>query len=197
MINFRYFLYVVFLFCSFVVQAGSVEQSNNAFRNFWHPTYQGERLDYCTLDGKECGQAVANHYCHMLGYDYSSQNVIAHNIGLTQYINSKARCKGWRCNGFMTIACATSLSHKPPKPYHYREKRFVDPRYNDYRVDWCYDRQHGCGSRAANSFCNRIGFMQAKYFVKETQVGATKTIGSQELCFGNHCNAFKMIVCYR
>ena len=60
-------------------------KQNKAFRNFWHPTYHGERLDYCTVDGKECGKAVANRYCQMLGYDYSSQNVIAYNIGLTNY----------------------------------------------------------------------------------------------------------------
>ena len=39
--------------------------------------------------------------------------------------------------------------------------------------------------------------MQAKNFLKETQVSATKAIGSQELCFGKQCNSFKMILCYR
>lgn len=187
----------VFLLCSFSSYLNATQVQNRAFRNFWHPTYNGERLDYCTLDGKECGKIVANRYCRMLGYDYASQHVIAHNIGLTHYISSRARCKGWTCNGFMTIGCTTGLAHTPPRPYHYREKKFVDPRFNNYRVDWCYDQKHGCGSRAANSFCSRMGFMQAKHFVKETQVGATKTIGSQKLCFGTQCSAFKIIVCYR
>lgn len=199
MINFRslkYLGYVIFL-CLFNSQLNASDHHNKAYRNFWHPTFLGERLDYCTFGGNECGKVVADRYCQLLGYDYSSQNVIAYNVGLTNYLDKRATCKGWRCNGFMTIGCATGLSHVPPKPYHYREKRFADPRYNDYRVDWCYDRNHGCGAKAANSFCSRMGFMQAKRFVKETQVSATKAIGSQQLCFGNQCNAFKMIVCYR
>ncbi|BCA95073.1 hypothetical protein TUM19329_14340 [Legionella antarctica] len=197
MINFRNLLIFIFFLFTFNGELNASDKYNKAYRNFWHPVFHGQRLDYCTFDGKECGNAVANRYCHMLGYDYSSQNVIAYNVGLTNYLDSRAQCTGWRCNGFMTIGCATGLSHGPPKPYHYREKRFAVPRYNDYRVDWCYDQNHGCGLTAANSFCSRMGFMQAKHFVKETEVSATKSIGSQQLCFGNHCNAFKMIVCYR
>lgn len=196
MSNFRYIILSVFLFCSLLSQAGA-EAQNKAFRSFWHPTYQGERLDYCTVDGKECGKTVANRYCKMMGYESASQSVIAYNIGLTNFISSKAQCKGWRCNGFMTIGCVTHLSHTPPKSYHYREKRYVVPRFDHYRVDWCYDKKKECGSRAAHSFCRRMGYMQAKHFAKETQVGATKTIGSQELCFGEQCEAFKLIVCYR
>jgi hypothetical protein len=97
----------------------------------------------------------------------------------------------------MTIGCAKSLVHVQPQSYHYREKRFANPRYNDYRVDWCFDDQKNCGLKAANSFCARLGFIQAKRFVKESHVHATKTIGSQKLCFGNHCNAFKIIICFR
>ncbi len=170
---------------------------NKFFRSFWHPRYLGERLDYCSLDGKECGKDVANHYCQLLGYDHATQHAIAYNIGLTNFLGTHAQCKGWRCNGFMTIACASKFAHQPPKPYHYREKQFAYPRFNDYRIDWCYDRAKKCGKRAANSFCSRMGFMQAKKFIKESAVAATKTIGSQELCFGNQCNAFKTIICYR
>lgn len=195
--NLRNLVTFISFICSLCAYSAVAEKQNEAFRSFWHPTYHGGRLDYCTLDGKECGKAVADRYCQMLGYDYANQSKIAYNIGLTHYISSKARCKGWHCNGFMTIRCVTNLSHTPPRPYHYREKRYVDPRFNHYRVDWCYDRNHGCGLKAANSFCSRMGFMQAKQFVKETQVGATQTIGSQELCFGNQCNAFKVIICYR
>lgn len=197
MINFRRLLVFVFFICSITTQLYASGKQNKAFRNFWHPTYLGERLNYCTFDGKQCGKELANRYCQMLGYDYSSQNIIAYNVGLTNFLDRRVRCTGWQCNGFMTIGCATGLSHVPPKPYHYREKRFANPRYNDYRVDWCYDKGHGCGAKAAHSFCSRMGFMQAKHFVKESQVGATKAIGNQQLCFGNQCNAFKMIVCYR
>lgn len=196
MSNFRQLIIFLCLLCSlFQVQAAPPQ--NKAFRNFWHPTFLGERLDYCSMDGKDCGKTIADRYCHMQGYDYSSQHVIAYNIGLTNYLTARAQCRGWRCNGFMTIGCAMGLSHIPPKPYHYRERQFPVPRYNDYRIDWCYNRDKGCGKRAADSFCSRMGFMNAKHFVKEAKVSATKTIGSEELCFGNQCNAFQSIICYR
>jgi len=197
MINFRSILVFILLLCTCTGQLNAAKTHNKAFRNIWHPTFLGDRLDYCTVDGRECGKAVANRYCQMLGYDYASQNVIAYNVGLTNYLDTRARCTGWSCNGFMTIGCATSFTHVPPRPYHYREKRFADPRYNEYRVDWCYDLRHGCGSKAANSFCSRMGFIQAKHYFKETHIGATKAVGTQQLCFGNQCNAFKAIVCYR
>lgn len=197
MINLRRFLFFTVLFMIFLGNVHAETNQNKAFRNFWHPTFLGERLDYCDLDGKDCGKTVANRYCKILGYDYSNQSVIAYNVGLTNYLGTNARCTGWRCNGFMTIGCALNLSHIPPKSYHYREKRFVYPRFRDYRVDWCYQQNSQCGLRAANSFCSRMGFIQAKHFEKETQVSATKTIGSQELCFGNQCNSFKMILCSR
>lgn len=197
MSNFRYLLALAFLMCSFLSNSATIERKNKVFRNFWHPSYNAERLDYCTLDGKDCGKVVADQYCRFLGYEYSNQSLIAHNVGLTHYISSRAQCKGWRCNGFVTIGCVKHFSYSPPKPYHYREKRYVAPRYDHFRVDWCYEQQTGCGQQAAHSFCNRMGFMRAQNFIKESHVGATKTIGSQELCFGNQCNAFKMIVCYR
>ncbi|MFT4059984.1 MAG: hypothetical protein QM652_10600 [Legionella sp.] len=197
MISFRYLVIFIFLLCTFSIHANSSNQQNKTFRSFWHPKYHGERLAYCTPDGKKCGKAIANHYCKMMGYQHVHQQVIAHNVGLTNYISTRARCKGWQCDGFMTISCITTLPHMPPKPYHYREQNFPDPRFNHYRVAWCYNRKQDCGSPAANAFCRHLGFMNAKHFVKENQVGATRTIGSEELCFGNECQAFKIIVCYR
>lgn len=197
MSNFRSFVTFILMLCALIGQVDASKMNNKAFRTIWHPTFSGERLDYCSYDGAECGKQLANHYCQMLGYHYSSQSAIAYNVGLTRFLGTREQCKGWRCNGFTMISCETDLSHKPPKPYHYREKRFADPRYNDYRIDWCYDKDKGCGARAANSFCSRMGYLRAKQFTKETQVGATRAIGSEELCFGNRCNAFKMIVCYR
>lgn len=197
MSRFQNLLIFLWFLCSVCAHAAAPKEHNKAYRTFWHPTYLGQRLDYCTSDGKACGKEVANRFCRLLGYDYASQNTIAHNVGLTNYFGTRARCVGWRCNGFMNINCATGLSHLPPKPYHYREKRFYHPRYNNYRIDYCYERNSGCGLRAANSFCSRMGFIQSKRFVKEVAVSATKSIGSQELCFGNVCNSFASIVCYR
>jgi hypothetical protein len=159
--------------------------------------FLGERLDYCTLDGKECGQKVADRYCQQLGYDYASQSTIASNLGLTHFIATSAQCTGWQCTGFMTINCVVGLSHTPPRAYHYKEKRFAYPRINDYRLDWCYSQNKDCGDRAAHSFCARMGYMNATRYIEEPQIAATQTIGTHTLCFGSECNAFKLIVCSR
>lgn len=165
-------------------------------RSFWHPQYHGERLNYCTLDG-QCGLKVATSYCQMMGYEKADQALIANNVGLTNYLHVKARCVGWRCNGFKTIRCMNVITHKPPKPYHYRLRRFVYPRFNNYRIDWCYDGKKGCGQRAAFSFCRRLGYMSVKRYTIEKNVPATQAIGNQKLCFGSQCNAFTKIDCFR
>ena len=62
-------------------------------RNFWSPTFHIERLNYCTVDGKECGLAVANKYCKMMGYEQADEAIIDYNVGLTNYLLSSAQCK--------------------------------------------------------------------------------------------------------
>lgn len=166
------------------------------YRNIWLPNYHGERLNYCTLDGK-CGIAVAHRYCRLLGYAYADQQIIDPNIGLTNYLFCNARCKGWQCNGFKKIRCVAKISHTPPKMYHYRFRRFVYPRYQSYRIDWCYDGFRGCGGRAAFSFCRRMGYLTARRFIMEKAVPATKAIGNKKLCFGILCRGFEYIDCYR
>jgi len=202
------FLRIIGIFCLFIstLQAANVDQYKKSpskraevtiYRNFWHPLYHGQRLDYCTKDGQECGLSVARRYCKAMGYAYASQEIMAPNIGLTRYLNAFEQCKGWRCNGFMVIGCAGHLTHKPPKPYHYREKQFVYPRMNHFRIDWCYKPKQGCGKRAADSFCKRLGFAKATRFRRDALIDATKTVGNQALCFGKLCSGFKEIVCYR
>lgn len=196
MMSLRKFIIFISILSSLFNAAHAAVSPNKAFRTFWHPTFQGARLDYCSVDGKECGKAVANRYCQILGYDYASQNIIAYNIGLTHYLTTRVQCTGWRCNGFMSISCARNLS-LAPKPYHYQQKEFTHPRYNEFRVDWCYQRNQGCGAKAANSFCSRMGYLAAQRFVRESNVGATKAVGTEELCFGTQCKAFQTIVCER
>jgi hypothetical protein len=176
----------------------AVQHSQRFYRNFWQPTYHGQRLNYCMVGGVNCGFPVANRYCQMMGYTRADQQIIAHNVGLTHYIACPMRCKGWQCDGFKTIRCIASLRHDPPKSYHYRYRRFVYPRYNQYRVAWCYDGQAGCGRRAAYSFCRRMGYLQVKRYLIQKHVAATKAINNQKLCFGKECcHAFSEITCYR
>lgn len=195
------------LFCHFALifailfgvrgNAFALDRANNFYRNFWLPTYHGLRLNYCSHDRKSCGLSIANRYCQMMGYEQADQQLIDYNVGLTQFISSSTTCKGWRCNGFKTIRCVANLTHKPPKSYHYRLRKFAYPRYDLYRVAWCYDGQRGCGHRAAFSFCRRMGYLQARHYPIEKSVAATKAIANQKLCFGKKCNAFEYIICYR
>lgn len=190
---------VVFAF-SLLTMSNScaADRSTNFYRNFWLPTYHGIRLNYCSLDKQECGKPVATRYCRLMGYAYANQQIIDHNVGLTNFISTtQVQCKGWRCNGFKTIRCVAKLTHNPPKPYHYRFRQFVYPRFELYRVAWCYDGQRGCGKRAAFSFCRRMGYLQARRYTLQKKVAATQAIGNQKLCFGNECNAFGSITCYR
>lgn len=166
-------------------------------RNFWQPVYHGERLAYCSLDGKYCGMELATRYCRLMGYLRADHAVKAHNIGLTHYLLTLQSCKGWRCDGFKTIRCVGNFALVPPESYHYRHRRFVLPRYNNYRVAWCYDGKKGCGRRAAYSFCRRLGYLKVQRYKMAASVLATQAIGNQELCFGPQCNGFAMIDCYR
>lgn len=178
-------------------QAYAQSDNRTFFRDYWHPKFHCVRLNYCNADGSECGLPIANQYCQMMGYKRASYQIIANNVGLTNVLFTRIRCKGWQCNGFKMIRCANDFTHKPAKAYHYRLRRFVLPRYNKYRVAWCYDGQKDCGRRAANSFCRRLGYLKARSFGIETAVPATKAIGNQKLCFGYECNAFSHIDCFR
>lgn len=171
--------------------------NEKAMRSFWHPMYHGQRLAYCASDNSRCGLKIADDYCKMMGYDFATQQIIAPNVGLTNFLGTSIRCKGWECNGFMTITCAIYLKHSPPKSYYYTEKKFVYPRYYQYRVDYCYALDKGCGYQAANSFCKRKGFLNAKHWKKEAKIQASRHIGSESLCFGDSCNGFEEIICLR
>ena len=175
----------------------AADQRQNFYRNFWNPTYHIQRLNFCTVDGKECGLAVANKYCKMMGYERAKESLIDYNVGLTNYLLSSAQCRGWGCNGFTLITCIGNFSNKPTPNYYYRSQRFVFPRFNQYRVDWCYENGRGCGQRAAYSFCRRMGYMHAQGYKKQDHVPATKAIGNQKLCFGEGCHGFYSITCFR
>ncbi|MGQ3892743.1 hypothetical protein [Legionella sp. CNM-4043-24] len=181
----------------FVSGVWAAKNSEIYHRSFWQPYFNGQRLAWCTADGKECGQPVANRYCRMMGYARADKQIKANNIGLANYISSSVRCTGWQCNGFKTIRCRDSMTDKPPQSWHYRLRRFVYPRFNNYRVDWCYDGATGCGRRAAYSFCRRLGFEGVRRYAIQKAVPATQAIGNQKLCFGGACQAFADIVCYR
>jgi|GEM_PF-1057148 len=197
MVFFRRFIMIFLLFVTLVGQAKEVSHEPHFYRNFWYPTYLIKRLDYCLMGGKICGEEVATRYCNMMGYARAGEQLIDKNVGFTNYLSTRVECKGWRCNGFKLITCVGAFVHKPEKEYYYRYKRFVLPRFDHYRVDWCYKNGHQCGQRVATSFCRRMGYLRAKNYKKQDVVPATKTLGDQALCFGPRCSGFSDITCYR
>lgn len=190
-------IFIVTIFFFFPLNFQAAPQNNVVHRTFWQPCHHGLRVNYCSQDGKICGAPQANLYCHMLGYEKSTDSMIANNVGFSRFLPGCNTCIGWDCNGFKYIDCSKHLDHTPPKPYHYRYRHFYYPRYQHYRVDWCYDGCKGCGARAANSFCRRMGYNRASHFSIAKEIAATSAIGNQKLCFGRHCNAFQEISCYR
>ena len=188
------FLMVFFLYFQ---PLHAMNNQQNYFKNFWYPTYHTQRLNYCSLDGKTCGLSLANDYCKLIGYSRADKEIIDYNVGLTHFLSVKAQCKGWQCNGFMLIRCVGKFSPKNQPNYSYRLNHFAYPRFNNYRVDWCYENAQGCGQRAAYSFCRRMGYSRVNHYTKELSVPATKALGNQRLCFGKACSGFSSITCYR
>lgn len=172
------------------------------YHDFWDPLYHGEILNYCLYDGSKCGLDVADKYCQLLGYESATKSIIAYNVGLTKYLDGcenckRVECKGWDCNGFKLIRCKNRFSHTPVKPYYFNAQTFVLPRFNKYRVAWCYKDEKNCGKMAANSFCRQMGFMRVAEYHIDKEINATRAIGSGELCFGQKCQGFSSITCSR
>lgn len=167
------------------------------YRNYWYPTYHVQPLNYCKLDHQSCGHLVANRYCQIMGYEKAVQIIKDNNVGVSNYIESKTRCIGWQCDGFRLIRCMKHQKHQPIADAYYRSKRFVFPRFNHYRVDWCYNNHQQCGARSAFSFCRRMGYLKATDFAIDKRALATKSLGDHQLCFGPKCRSFQSITCYR
>ena len=173
------------------------DTSNTYFRTYWNPVMLGKPLAYCETPNSNCGKPVADAYCKTMGFNSAYEIRKAHNVGQSNYYAMRKTCVGWKCDGFKFIRCKGETPHDTPESYHYRLHKFAYPRYNKYRVDWCYEDNTGCGKRAADSFCRHVGYSEAKSFTKDDKVRATKAIGNQALCFGNECQGYSSIDCYR
>lgn|GEM_PF-1787790 len=170
----------------------------HGYRDFFYPTYNAMRVAYCNPDRSTCGKPIADKYCNIMGYKRASAIRVDHNVGLTKYVGTQLQCKGWRCDGFKWITCIESLEKTPKPVYYYRYRAFEAPRFENYRIAWCYEHDRkGCGKRAANAFCRHMGYMRAKRYDKDTKIAATRNIGDGTLCFGDKCQGFSHITCHR
>lgn len=199
------FAYLQILLVLFSVEVFAAQQGSlTYYRDFWSPRYHGELLNYCLVTQNACGIEVADKYCVIMGYQKATKSLIANNVGLTKYLDgcnfcgkSKRICKGWNCNGFKLIRCANNVEHFPVQAYAYRERTYVLPRVEKYRIDWCYENGKGCGKKVANSFCRRLGFARAINYKQDIAVYASREIGDGRLCFGDSCKGFSSVTCYR
>lgn len=187
---------IIFLTSLFIVpNIFAKPVADEYYRDFWDPTYHLLRVNYCTADGKLCGRELADAYCKRRGYNRVVDERIAYNVGVTNYFGSKLQCKGC-CNSFEYIRCAGNIKHKPPHVYWHRYKKFVDPVFDNERVDWCYQPGKGCGDKTAFSFCRRMGYAKASSYKKCEHLPRTRMIGSKKICNGN-CRGFAEIICFR
>lgn len=77
-------------------------------------------------------------------------------------------------------------------------KTFANPKYNGYRLDWCYTEATGCGAPAAKAFCVGKGYPLVKSYGQAADIGTftkTRIIGNNHLCSGNFCDGFSFITC--
>tara|TARA_Y100000588_G_C14255118_1_gene925090 strand:+ start:2554 stop:3138 length:585 start_codon:yes stop_codon:yes gene_type:complete len=193
---YRFLIFIL----SLSVVFGRVYANHNQddyYRNFWSPQYHARSLDYCSCNNSVCGKKIADGYCRKMGYKKADKYLKEYNVGLTYALDGEGSCVGWQCHGFKLIRCVADLPDNVPQNYSYRKKQFNYPRLDEYRVDWCYKNQSGCGKKVAQSFCRRLGFMKSTHYEIDKNIAATRNIGSRELCFGKHCNGFKKIICYR
>lgn len=173
------------------------------FRNFWTPLVHGLPLAFCSSNGTGCGKSVAQAYCRAMGYQSADHWTRAYHLPQTRYLDNDRHCTQHECDGFKTIRCVGRLSMYRQVLYPYRKMRFMFPRFNGYRVDWCYDGQpsnaskKSCGRRAAQSFCVRLGYMKTIGFRPQAHLGETQAIGNQKRCDHLRCQGFHHIDCYR
>ncbi|OGV37935.1 MAG: hypothetical protein A3E88_03305 [Legionellales bacterium RIFCSPHIGHO2_12_FULL_35_11] len=196
--KYKVFLFLIFIGVGFFLKnATAGEDSLAYYRDFWDPHYHGKLLNYCSRDKKDCGVNIASKFCKLMGYEKSSKALIAYNVGVSIYMDNCPLCKGWDCNAFKLIRCSSNLKHSPVQSYYFREQTFVLPRFEKYRIAWCYENGKGCGYRGAYSFCRRMGFSKTVDYKIDKSIYATKSLGDHKLCFGEECQAFASITCFR
>lgn len=79
------------------------------------------------------------------------------------------------------------------------EYTYKNPRWNDYRLDWCLKWGTDCGKPAADNFCMRRRWTGASDFAADPNIGATTPTmvsSSNRVCDQSGCTGFKYITCY-
>jgi hypothetical protein len=76
------------------------------------------------------------------------------------------------------------------------QKKFIRPMIDGVRLDWCKSFAEECGKPAADAFCMKMGYEEAKsYGGPDMAPNRTRCVGSREICNGSYCGGFHWIEC--
>lgn len=157
-----------------------------AEKTFQHPRQNGNRLDWCYTFQHDCGKPAANAWCQARGYEKSTGFSKAENVGTTRTVGDGSVCADSNCDSFQKITCFKADSAG--------KQTYFNPKFKNYRLDWCYGWAKQCGEPAAEAFCQMKGFGKAAGFKKAPGLPATRVIGTGQVCDGN-CDGFSEITC--
>jgi hypothetical protein len=73
-------------------------------------------------------------------------------------------------------------------------RNFFSPEWNGTRLNACLSDHQSCGKPAADAFCRMQGYDTALLFQREASA-VTRIIGTDQLCKGANCIAFRQIKC--
>jgi hypothetical protein len=77
-------------------------------------------------------------------------------------------------------------------------RNFDNPEYEGYSLDWCRSWGEECGLQAADTWCERKGYLRSQGFSKWNDIGKpTKLVGTRQICDEPICDSFKRITCFR
>ena len=101
------------------------------------------------------------------------------------------------------LAAGNGLAHlttaTPRPPFGSSQAVTIEnPRYGNFRLDWCRYWAQSCGKPAADEYCRRHGYVGATSFVRASHIGAidrTSVIGTGQICDKSFCSGFASVTC--
>lgn len=161
------------------------------------PRWNDQRLDWCFLWGKDCGQPAADHFCRRRRFTGARDFRAEPNVGTyepTRGAGSNQVCNQPFCTGFEYITCFGPL---PTDQVFAPPVWPLDSTKRQYRLDWCLNWENDCGKPAADAFCRAKGFPESIFYISDPGVGTQPTmlIGTGQICNASFCTAFQMITC--
>ena len=160
-------------------------------RRYDRPTFLGQRVDWCTTWGAQCGQRAADVFCNTRLRYRARDFRIQFDVGPTRLVGSYQICGFPGCDGFEYIVCTDPIPSRVV---------FANPSLGRRRLDVCLQFSVNCGAAPADEFCRRKGFGSVFFFQSDAEPSgvATQTIGSGQVCdpaVGQRCHGYQKIVC--